>query len=87
MITGTSGRISLTLGSISSPVMPGMLMSDRIRISDCSMVDAIARQRIRRRIGKIHHETLRAQIAAELLAEQRLDVGLVIHHKNQNAHV
>ena len=46
-----------------------------------------ARQRIRRRNGKIHHETLRAQIAAELLAEQRLDVGLVIDHQNQNAHV
>src|SRR5581483_5302808 len=39
MITGTSGRIALTLGSISSPVMPGMLMSERIRISDCSMVE------------------------------------------------
>src|SRR5712664_578174 len=41
MMTGTSGRISLTLGSISSPVIPGMLMSERIRISDCSMVAAM----------------------------------------------
>src|SRR5580704_9476022 len=41
MITGTSGRISLTLGSISSPVMPGMLMSDRIKTSDCPMLEAI----------------------------------------------
>src|SRR3954466_10010093 len=41
MITGTSGRISFTFGSISSPVMPGMLMSERIRISDCSMVEAM----------------------------------------------
>ena len=41
-----------------------------------------ARKRIRRRIGKIHHEALGAQIAPELLAEQRLHVGLVIHHKN-----
>jgi hypothetical protein len=30
---------------------------------------------------------LRAQVAPELLAEQRLDVGLVIDHKDQNAHV
>jgi hypothetical protein len=29
---------------------------------------------------------LRAQVAAKLLAEQRLDVGLIIDHKNQNAH-
>ena len=41
MMTGTSGRIALTLGSISSPVIPGMLMSDRIRISDCSIVEAM----------------------------------------------
>src|SRR5258708_27827093 len=39
MITGTSGRISLTFGSISSPVIPGMLMSDRIRISDWPIED------------------------------------------------
>src|SRR6266851_2264102 len=41
MMTGTSGCISLTLGSISRPVIPGMLMSDRINISDCSMVLAM----------------------------------------------
>ena len=67
--------------------MPGMLMSDRIRISD--LLDGVgnARQRVGGRNGKVHHETLRAQVAPELLAEQRLDVGLVIDHKNQNAHV
>src|SRR3981189_1838368 len=36
MITGTSGRCARTFGSISSPLMPGMLMSDKIRISDGS---------------------------------------------------
>src|SRR6185437_8296581 len=40
MMTGTSARSSLTFGSISSPLMPGMLMSDRIRISDCPVVAA-----------------------------------------------
>jgi len=30
---------------------------------------------------------LLTQVAPELLAEQRLDVGLVVDHKNQNAHV
>ena len=38
------------------------------------------RQRIRPGIGEIHDESLRAQVAAELLAEQGLDVGLVVHH-------
>ncbi len=33
MITGTSGRNSQTFGNISRPVMPGMLMSERISIS------------------------------------------------------
>src|SRR6266403_2812184 len=41
MMTGTSGRICLALGKISRPVIPGMLMSDRISISDCSMVLAM----------------------------------------------
>ena len=48
---------------------------------------AAMRERVGGGIGKIHHETLRAQIAAELLAEQCLDVGLVIHHENKNIHV
>src|ERR1700722_9704701 len=33
MMTGTSGRASLARGSSSRPLMPGMLMSERIRIS------------------------------------------------------
>src|SRR5687768_17220909 len=45
-----------------------------------------ARQRIRRGTGKVHDESLRAQIAAELLAEQRFHVGLIIHNQNQNTH-
>src|SRR6478735_9761395 len=36
MMTGTLGRSALTFGSISSPLMPGMLISDKIRISDGS---------------------------------------------------
>ena len=87
MMTGTSGRNALTLGSISSPVMPGMLMSDRIRISDCSIVAGNARQRVRRRIGKIHHKALRAQSRRNCWRNKRLDIGFVIDHKNQNAHV
>src|SRR5690348_8890603 len=36
MMTGTFGRSAFTFGSISRPVMPGMLMSDRIKIRDGS---------------------------------------------------
>ena len=87
MMTGTSGRISFTFGSISSPVMPGMLMSDRIRISDARCVASIRASASAAELREIHHEALRAQVAPELLAKQRLDVGLVIDHQNQNAHV
>ena len=87
MMTGTSGRSSLTLGSISRPLMPGMLISDRIRISDCSMGAGNARQRVGRRQGKVHRETLRAQVAPEMLTKQRLDVGFVVDNQNQNVHV
>jgi hypothetical protein len=38
-------------------------------------------------MGKIHHETLRAQIPAKLLAKQCLDVGLIVHYEHQNIHV
>ena len=86
MMTGTSGRSSLTLGSISRPLMPGMLISDRIRISDCSMVPAMRASASGADMRKIHRETFRAQIAPEMLAEQRLDVGLVIDHQNQHVH-
>jgi hypothetical protein len=53
-------------------------------LPDCS---GDARQRVGGGIGKIHDETLGAKIAPELLSEQRLHIGLVIHHKNENAHV
>ena len=45
------------------------------------------RQRLERRWRKIHHEALGAEVAPELLAKQRLNVGLVIDDKNRNAHV
>jgi len=46
-----------------------------------------ARQRVVRRNRKVHHETLCAQVPAELLTEQRLDVGLIVNHKHQHVHV
>ena len=87
MMTGTSGRICLDLGQHLKAGHAGHV--DVREDQDQRLLDGVgdARQRVRRRNGKIHHEALRAQIAPELLAEQRLDVGLVVDHKNQNAHV
>src|SRR5262249_44298093 len=51
MITGTFGRAAFTFGSISRPLMPGMLMSDKIREG----------KSCRR---KLHDKTPRANVAA-----------------------
>ena len=34
MTTGTSGRAAFALGNSSRPLIPGMLMSDKIRMSE-----------------------------------------------------
>ena len=39
-MTGTSGRISFILGSISRPVIPGMLMSENTNAGECSVAFA-----------------------------------------------
>ena len=66
--------------------MPGMLMSERINISDCSIVFATRTSASAAEMAKSMTKRC-ARVPLELLAEQCLDVGLVIHHKNQNAHV
>src|SRR5215471_7463152 len=85
MITGTFGRAAFTFGSISSPLMPGMLMSDRIRTSMGSANRPRALQRLWRRRRKLHDKTPAANVAAELLAKQVFDVGFVIDHQNIDA--
>ena len=78
MITGTSGRSARTFGSISSPLMPGMLMSDRIRISEGSATLRRAQQGRGRRRGELHLKASGLYVAPELLAKQGFDIGLVI---------
>ena len=41
MMTGTSGRTALAFGNSSRPLIPGMLMSDKIRMSDTSAASAM----------------------------------------------
>src|SRR6516164_7431795 len=54
---------------------------DQRRIADgCG-----ALQRLRRGSGEFHDETPRAHVAAELLAKQAFDIGLVVDHKNIGA--
>ena len=62
-------------------------MSDRIRISDALAGVADALQRRGGRLRKFHREAAGAEIAPELLAEQQLDIGLVVDDENEQAHV
>src|SRR3974390_2663502 len=78
MITGTFGRAAFTFGSISSPLMPGMLMSDRIRISMGSAI-------VFARSNASGADVANSNVAAELLAKQVFDVGFVIDHKDIGA--
>src|ERR1700752_607932 len=81
MITGTFGRSAFTLGSISRPVMPGMLMSESSRIRDRLHLF----QRGRRRQSKFHHEAPLSQIPPEGLLEHPFDVRFVIDDNNVSA--
>ena len=39
------------------------------------------------RLGKIHREAAVADVAPELLAKQRLNIGFVVNNKNKQAHL
>ena len=86
MMTGTSGRAALAFGNSSRPLIPGMLMSDRIRINDAAAASLMRLRALFRRLCKIHREAVVAQVAPELLAKQRLDIGFVVNNKNKQAH-
>src|SRR6266849_10297398 len=83
MITGTFGRSARTFGSISRPLMPGMLMSDRIRIRDG--LDTLQCSRSRQR--EFHDEAARTKITPGMLAEHAFNIGLVIDNENVGAQV
>ena len=86
MMIGTSGRSALALGKSSRPLIPGMLMSDRIRMRDRVACVSDALKSHGSRLRKFHCEAAGAQVAPELLAEQHLDIGLVIDHQNKHVH-
>ncbi len=70
MMTGTSGLISLTLGSISSPVTPGMLISDNMRIKDFAEVSATRASASGGRASECDLKALGTQIATKLLPKE-----------------
>jgi hypothetical protein len=79
MMIGTPGRAALAWGNSSSPLIPGILMSDRIRMSDRSPASWGG-------LGKLHGEPASAKVAPELLPEQHFDIRLIIDHENEHVH-
>src|SRR4029077_3168269 len=66
---------------------PGMLMSERIRINDAPAAFTDEVKGTVAGLCKIHRKAAFADVASELLAKQRLDIGFVVHDKNKQAHL
>ena len=86
MITGTSGRAIRTFGKRFRPLVPGMLISERIKTSVSPPTASIELKCFGCRAREIHPETAIANLATELLAEQGLNVGFVIDNEDARAH-
>src|SRR5215211_7116251 len=85
---GTLGRAALAFGKSSRPLIPGMLMSERIdQYQRCPRRTADQFKRAVCRLRKIHREAAVADVASELLAKQRLNIRFVVHNKNEQAHL
>ena len=67
--------------------MPGMLMSERIRISDCSMVLATRASASAAEMAKSITKRCARKSRRNCWRNSGFDVGLIIHHQNQNTHV
>ena len=87
MITGTSGRNALALGNSSRPLIPGMLMSERIKMSDTPAASVMRWSAAGADCANSICEPAAPQVAPELLAEQRFDIRLIVNHENEQAHV
>ena len=83
MMKGTSGRAALAFGNSSRPVIPGMLMSDRIRINDASAASLMSS----RALSVDWAKSAIADVASELLTKQRFNIGFVVNDKNKQAHL
>jgi hypothetical protein len=74
-----------SFGNSSRPVIPGMLMSERIRINDAPVASLISLSVCR--LCKFHGEAAVAEVASELLAKQRLNIGFIVNNKNKQTHL
>ena len=86
MMTGTSGRACRARGSNSMPLIPGMLTSERMRMSVAVSAEPTRSRASAHALREFHDEARRAQFLAELLAEEFGDVGFVVDDQDQRAH-
>ena len=69
MMIGTSGRSALASGNSSRPLIPGMLMSNRMDASEASPASLMHRSAAGQ-LGELHGEPASAKVAPELLANR-----------------
>ena len=86
MMTGTSGRASRARGSNSRPLMPGMLMSERMRMRLASSTVATTFSASGADCANSIAKRAERDFTPELLAEQIGDVGLVVDDQDERAH-
>jgi len=75
MMTGTSGRSARMFGSMSSPLIPGMLMSDKISNQRRFRADPPRAAVPRCGGSEFHQKASRCAARAELLAKQGFHIG------------
>ena len=85
-MTGTSGRSRLGLGQQFKTAHPRHVDVGQDQDERHARRIGNALKRHGAGLGKLHREAAGAEIAPELLAEQHLDVGLVINHENEQVH-
>ena len=86
MMTGTSGRAARAFGNSSRPLIPGMLMSERIKIREALPTLVMRWSAALAGLRKLHQEATRFQVVPEPLPEQQLDIGFIVNNQNEDAH-
>ena len=74
------------LATAPRPLIPGMLMSDRMKMSDRRAASRNTLQRHGSGLRKFHGEAVSAEIPPELLTEKHLHVRLIVHDENEQVH-
>src|SRR5258707_2924112 len=86
-MTGTSGRATFGLRQKLKTAHSRHVDVGKDQDQGCTRRVTDQFKRAVCRLGKIHREAAVADVASELLAKQRLNIGFVVNNKNKQAHL